>query len=155
MEPKKTGWVAEFRGLLGRLVAPSQESERTSKLPPDTRHTLCFLVKVGQVDGSFDAIERAFTLQTLREHGHPIEEGDLDAIADETRFRSAAEIVRPLRERPLDLHLHLLRTGALLAAASGRVTSDEHKALRDAAHELEVSREVIDRLVQEAIEARD
>jgi tellurite resistance protein len=161
MDQKKTGWVAEFRGLLGRMLSPTQTTEPSpdgdgpgaAGLGAEARDTLRFLVKVGQVDGRFDEIERSFTLESLRETGHHATEQDLEEIAVETRFRGAGEFVRPFRAHPLEFRERLLRTGVLLAAASGRVTADEHKALREACQELDIPRETLDLLVKAAIEA--
>jgi tellurite resistance protein len=168
MEQKKSGWAAEFRGLLGRLLpseppAPQPTDAAASAdaagagakaWSGDAHDMLRFLVKVGQVDGRFDAVERAFVVESLREAGHQVTEADLDVIAIETRFHGTDQFVRPFRDRSTEFREGLLRTGVLLAAASGRVATNEHKTLREACRELGLPRETLEQLVKEAIEAR-
>lgn len=171
---RKSPLAASFRGLLHRMIpslSPDQKlhallvggdlekllSHRPDMAPltPEARDVLRFLVKIGQVDGRFDEAERAFAVASMQESGHNATPQDLEELEVETRFRGAAEIVRPFRGHPPEFREHLVKMGVLLAAASGRITSDEHKALRDAIGELEVPRETLDRFVKEAVEAND
>jgi 2-polyprenyl-6-methoxyphenol hydroxylase-like FAD-dependent oxidoreductase/tellurite resistance protein len=171
---KKGGLATSFRGLLHKMI-PSLSPERKldalllgggslekllshrpelTSLTPEARDVLRFLVKIGQVDGRFDETERAFARASLMETGHDVSGKDLEDLEVETRFRSAGEIVQPFQSHPADYRERLIKMGVLLAAASGRVTADEHKALRDAAAALQVPRETLDRLVKEAIDTQ-
>jgi tellurite resistance protein len=138
-------------GSLEQLLSHRPE---LTPLTPEARDVLRFLVKIGQVDGRFDETERAFARASLMETGHDVSSKDLDDLEVETRFRGAGEIVQPFQGHPADYREHLIKMGVLLAAASGRVTADEHKALRDASAALQVPRETLDRLVKEAIDAQ-
>ncbi len=137
---------------LGRLLSHRPE---LAPLTPEARGVLRFLVKIGQVDGHFDETERAFARAALLEIGHQIAGGELEALESETRFRSAGSLVEEFLGHTVEFRERLLRMGVLLAAASGRVTSDEHKALRDACDTLQIPRETLEAQVREAIEAQD
>ncbi|MCS6902503.1 MAG: TerB family tellurite resistance protein [Myxococcales bacterium] len=171
---KKSSLATAFRGLLHKVI-PSLSPERKldalllgggsleqllshrpelAPLTPEAWNVLRFLVKIGQVDGRFDDTERAFARACLMETGHEVSSKDLEHLEVETRFRSTSDIVQPFQDRPIEDRERLIRMGVLLAAASGRVTADEHKALREAAAALQIPRETLDHLVKEAIEAQ-
>lgn len=166
---KRSGFAASFRGVLHKLApslwpAPAAvaRDERAvdelvshrpdlAPLTPEARHFLRFLVKIGQVDGRFDEAERAFMRGSLQESGHFATDEEINKIEDEVRRRMTREIVEPFRDSPADVREHLFEAGVLMAAASGRIASDEHKALREAAHVLGIAPELHERLVTDAI----
>lgn len=166
---KRSGFAASFRGILHKLApslwpAPAAvaRDERAvdelvshrpdlAPLTPEARHFLRFLVKIGQVDGRFDEAERAFMRGSLQESGHFATDEEITKIEDEVRRRMTREIVEPFRDSPESVRQHLFEAGVLMAAASGRIASDEHKALREAAFVLGISPELHERLVTDAI----
>jgi tellurite resistance protein len=166
---KRSGFGASFRSVLHR-IAPSLWPKQPSSIASDksldelvthrpdlapltteAREFLSFLVKIGQVDGRFDEAERAFVRSSLQESGHFASEAQIATIEDEVRRRMPREIVHPFKSRPLELREHLVHAGVLLAAASGRIASDEHKALREAAHELDLPPDYVSKLVAEVL----
>lgn len=169
---KKSGFAASFRGVLHKLAPslwPSKPAALSStkeldelvshrpdltKVTPEGRQFLAFLVKIGQVDGRFDEAERAFVRASLRETGHYATEEEIATIEDEVRKRMTRELVRPFKQSSLEVREHVLHAGVLLAATSGRIASDEHKALREAAHEMELPEGTLARLTEAALAAR-
>jgi len=166
---KRSGFAASFRGVLHRL-APSlwprpavaldsgteldqlvSHRPDLTPLTPEARQFLRFLVKIGQVDGRFDEAERTFMRGSLQESGHFATDEEITTIEDEVRRQMTREIVQPFKDRPMNVRESVLEAGVLMAAASGRIASDEHKALREAAHALEISPEVHERLVADAM----
>ena len=152
LSPDRKLHILLLGGDLERLISHRPE---LAPLDPESREVLRFLVKIGQVDGRFDETERAFAKATMLEIGHNVAAKDMEDLESETRFRGAGEIVRSFQKHPREFRERLLRMGVLLAAASGRVTADEHKALREASAELGVEREALEGWVKEAIEAKD
>lgn len=166
---KRSGFAASFRGVLHRLAPSlwprpavaldsSTELDQLVSHRPDltplteeARQFLRFLVKIGQVDGRFDEAERTFMRGSLQESGHFATDEEISAIEDEVRRQMTREIVQPFKDRPMHVRESVLEAGVLMAAASGRIASDEHKALREAAHALEISPEVHERLVADAM----
>jgi salicylate hydroxylase len=166
---KRSGFGASFRSVLHK-IAPSLWPKQASSFASDqsldelvthrpdltpmtteAREFLSFLVKIGQVDGRFDEAERAFVRSSLQESGHFASEQQIATIEDEVRRRMPREIVAPFKSRSLELREHLLHAGVLLAAASGRIASDEHKALREAAHALDLPDGFLGKLVADVI----
>lgn len=162
-----------FRKLFHHILPPPREKFRSqlmnaddlewmishrpelAPLTEEARNILRFLIKIGQVDGRFDEAERAFAKASLVEIGYNITSKDLTDLEAETRAQKVSRIMQPFQEHPQDFREQLLRIGVLLAAESGRVTADEHKALREACTVLRLSQETLAVQLKDVIEAKD
>lgn len=168
---KKRGFAASFRSVLHRLApslwADASAAPFTSEsaeidalvshrpdlhaLTPEARDLLRFLVKIGQADGRFDRAEHAFVRAALQELGHYVTDAEMTAIEHEVYTRMVRELTKPFRDKPEDVRARIFESAVLLAAESGRIASDEYKALREAAHDLGIPAETHQRLLEEAI----
>ena len=116
-----------------------------------SRALLRFLIKVGQVDGNFDAAEREFVRASMFELGTYVSPEEMLQIERETPNQRVLEIVKPFVELDRSTRERVLKLGVYLAAASGRVASDERKALSETARALGLEHEVYQQLIDQAI----